>query len=359
MASTRRDFMKDVAGAIAGITTVGTGLVSAPPARAAESRPKATAQGPRLKTIDMHAHVAIPEAMALIGRAKALPAAIMTPAAKMMPARLNVMDEQEIDIEALNISPYWYGADRDLARQITAMQNEKIAELCAARPDRFVGFATVALQDPDLATEQLEAAVKNYGMRGVSVGGSVNGENFSALKFHPFLAKAEELGVLVFIHPTGLPELNKRLGGSGNLSNVIGNPLETAIALAHLIFEGTLDRFPRLKIYAAHGGGYLPSYAGRMDRGCLGSPDQCTVELKKRPTEYLKQIYYDSIVFTSEGLRHLAAEVGATQIFMGTDYPYPWTSTSVDHIRSTKDLSDRERAAILGNNAAGLLGIKV
>jgi aminocarboxymuconate-semialdehyde decarboxylase len=351
--------MKDVAGAMAGIASVSSSFVNASQAQASERSPNAPDKGSRLKTVDMHAHVAIPEAMVLIGRAKALPASIMTPISTMMPARLKVMDEQEIDVEVLNISPYWYAAERDLARQITRIQNEKLAELCAARPDRFVAFASVVLQYPDLAVEQLEEAVKKLGMRGVSIGGSVNGANFSDPKFNPFWAKAEELGILIFIHPTGIPELNKRLSGNGVLNNVIGNPLETAIALAHLIFEGTLDRFPGLKIFAAHGGGYLPSYAARMDHGCLANPDQCTIELKKRPTEYLKQMFYVSIVFTSEGLRHLVAEVGASQVVMGTDYPYPWTKTAVDHIRNTKSLSDNERAAILSNNAARLLGIKV
>jgi hypothetical protein len=113
------------------------------------------------------------------------------------------------------------------------------------------------------------------------------------------------------------------------LENVIGNPLETTIALSHLIFEGTLDAYPGLKICAAHAGGYLPSYAGRSDRGCVTFPARCTKTLKKKPSEYLKQLYYDSMVFTPEGLRHLIAEVGVSQIVMGTDYPFPWTKTAV------------------------------
>ena len=136
-------------------------------------------------------------------------------------------------------------------------------------------------------------------------------------------------------------------------------PLETTIALSHLIFEGTLDRFPGLRILAAHGGGFLPSYAARSDAGCRTFPRQCAPPgtLAKAPTEYLRQLYYDTIVFTPEALRHLAAETGAGQLMMGTDYPFPWTSTSVDHILETPDLSDDDRIAILGGNAATLLGI--
>ena len=163
-----------------------------------------------------------------------------------------------------------------------------------------------------------------------------------------------------FIHPQGTAELESstRLAGNGVLTNTIGNPLETTIALSHLIFEGTLDRFPGLKICAAHGGGYLPSYAARSDAIMTTFPERCTGALKKKPTEYLRQLYFDSIVFTAEALRHLAAETGAGQIVMGTDYPYPWTKTSVDHILNTPGLSDDERIAMLGGTAAKLLGIK-
>src|SRR3989442_1198525 len=207
--------------------------------------------------------------------------------------------------------------------------------------------------------------VKNYGLRGAGIGGSVNGEEISDPKFHPFWAKAEQLGVVVFIHPqgTGAPtDLQNRLKGNGYLDNVIGNPLETTIALSHLIFEGTLDKFPGLRICAAHAGGFLPSYAGRSDHGCFTRPDRCAGgthgPIKKIPSEYLKQIYYDTMVFTPEGVRHLAAEVGASQLLVGTDYPYPWTKTAVDLILNTSGVSDDDRVAMLGGTAMKLLGIK-
>ena len=202
--------------------------------------------------------------------------------------------------------------------------------------------------------------MKQLGLRGALIGGSVNGEELSDPKFHPFWAKAEELGVLIFIHPQGTGELGAsgRLKGNGVLENVIGNPLETTIALSHLIFEGTLDSFPGLKICAAHAGGFLPSYAARSDQGCVTFPGRCTKTLQKKPTEYLRQLYYDSIIFTPEGLRHLIAEVGASQIVLGTDFPFPWTKTAVDHILTTPGLSDTERAAMLGETAEKLLAIK-
>ena len=174
------------------------------------------------------------------------------------------------------------------------MQNEALAEVVARHPDRFAALAAVALQHPELAAEQLDHAVRELGLRGALVGGSVEGLELSDPKFHPFWARAEELGVLIFIHPQGVPEAAARLAGSGGLGNVIGNPLETTIALSHLIFEGTLDRFPALKILAAHGGGYLPSYAARSDAGIRTFPGTYTTPLKKAPTAYLKDLYYDS-----------------------------------------------------------------
>ena len=150
-----------------------------------------------------------------------------------------------------------------------------------------------------------------------------------------------------------------RLAGSGLLTNTIGNPLETAIALSHLIFEGTLDRFPGLKICAVHGGGFLPSYANRSDAVCRTFPEKVGPLPKKNPTSYLKdgQLFFDTIVFTPEGLRHLIAETSPNQIMIGTDYPYGWTSTEVDLVMSTPDLSDEDRIAILGGTACRLLGL--
>ena len=355
--TTRREFVEGAASA-AGIAFVACNLTgAAAPVQAQGRRREVVVNGRQVKTVDVHAHCAVPEAMALLGRKVEPQTLLMSQPAD----RIRAMDEQGIDMEALSINPYWYRADRDVARELIRIQNEKLAEACAANPDRFVAFASAALQYPDLAAEQLEEGVKKYGLRGAGVGGSVAGEDLGDPKFHPFWAKAEQLGVLVFMHPQAdgaAADLKSRLKGSGGLDNTIGNPLETTIALSHLIFEGTLDRFPGLKICAAHGGGYLPSYAARSDAICATFPDRCTKPLRKKPTEYLKQLYFDSLVFTPEALRHLVAEAGSSQIVIGTDYPYPWTKTSVDHILATPGLSDDERVAMLGGTAAKLLGIK-
>jgi len=232
--------------------------------------------------------------------------------------------------------------------------------LSAAYPKRLKAFASLSLQAPDLAVKQLEEAVTGQGLLGAAIGGSVNGEDFYDPKFHPVWARAEELGAVLFIHPQSPPELANRFKGNGWLSNTIGNPLDTTIALQHLIFEGTLDKFPGLKIIAAHGGGYLGSYAPRSDHACFVSPVNCNpdIVLKKKPTEYLNQIYFDALVFTEEALRHLVAQVGASQVVLGTDHPIPWEEHPVDHVMATTTLSVTQRAAILGGNAARLLNIK-
>src|SRR5262247_2503279 len=278
--------------------------------------------GKRIKTVDVHAHCIVPDAAKLINHPLEAPGLLWSNVGD----RLTHMDKSGVDVEALSINPFWYRAERDAAEQLIKVQNETLVEFCAGYPDRFVGFATAALQFPDLAAQQVEHAVKKLGFRGVGVAGSVAGEELANPKFHPFWAKCEELGVLVFMHPLGTRELEPsgRLAGSGLLTNTIGNPLETTIALSHLIFEGTLDRFPGLKICAAHGGGFLPSYSARSDHGCLTFPERCSkTPLKKRPTEYLRDLCFDSLVFTPEALRHLVAECGASQIVMGTAYPYP------------------------------------
>jgi aminocarboxymuconate-semialdehyde decarboxylase len=362
----RRAFLKDVAGA-AGLVFVGcnvAGAAAQTPSRAGAARRPVTVKGKRITTVDIHAHCAVPQANDLLRRVPAAPtttqASLLGLDGDGLAQRLAAMDAQGVDVAVLSINPNWYDADRDLATRVIAIQNEAMASFCGAHVDRFAAFASAALQFPDLAAEQLERAMKQMGFRGVAIGGSVAGAELADPKFHPFFAKAEELGAVVFIHPqgTGSAALADRLKGNGLLGNVIGNPLETTIALSHLIFEGTLDRFPRLKICAAHGGGYLPSYMSRSDHGCTTFPSQCKAGVPKlKPTEYVKRMYYDSLVFTPEALRHLAAEVGADHIVMGTDYPYPWVDAPVDHVLATPGLSDADREAILGGTARRLLGL--
>jgi predicted TIM-barrel fold metal-dependent hydrolase len=328
--TTRRNFLK---GATAtGIAFCSCGMLDAARAQPRAPRLPVKVNGKRVLTVDVHSHCYFHEAINLMGDAadKVLPPVKGVPEHFIViEQRLKEMDAMAIDMEVLSINPFWYGKERDTAAEIVKVQNEKLAELCASRPERFGAFASLTLQFPDLAVQQLETAIKKQGLRGAAIGGSVLGVDFADPKFHPVWANAEELGAVLFIHPQSTPELAKRFKGNGWLSNTIGNPLDTTIALQHLIFEGTLDRFPGLKVLAAHGGGYLGSYAARSDHACFVSPQNCNpnITLKKKPSEYLNQLYFDAMVFTPEGLRHLVAQVGASQVVLGTDHPIPWEST--------------------------------
>src|SRR3984893_378821 len=359
--TTRRGFLKE-AGA-AGIAFCGCGMLGAARAQAPGRRLPVMVKAKQLKTIDVHAHCLFHDAVNLMGdeaRSVFVPVKGAENQYIVVAERLKQMDAMAIDMEVLSINPFWYRKDRDTAAAIVKLQNEKLAQLCASQPERFAAFASLALQYPDLAVRQLDDAVKRLGLRGAAIGGNVLGEDFSDPRFHPVWAKAEELGAVLFIHPQSTPELAKRFAGNGWLSNTIGNPLDTTIALQHLIFEGTLDRFPGLKILAAHGGGYLGSYAARDDHACFVSPQNCNpnITLKKKPSEYLNQLHFDAMVFTPEGLRHLVAQVGASQIVLGTDHPIPWEEHPVDRVFATTTLSDKQKMAILGGNAAHLFGIK-
>jgi len=356
---TRSDFIEDTARAVAGIAFVTCGPQATGDAQAQPRRREVVVNGKRVKTVDVHAHCAVPDAMALMGlQVTGAPNSpnvlVMTQTAD----RLRAMDEQGIDVEALSINPYWYAADRDLAQKLITIQNEKLAEACAANPERFVAFASVALQHPDLAAEQLEDAVKRLGLRGVSIGGHVAGEDLSLPKYDPFWAKAAELGQLVFMHPNGSENIIKpgALGGRGELGNIIGNPLETTYFLSRLIFDGTLDKFPGLRVCGAHAGGYLPSYLGRTDVACdVRANANCAN--KRRPRDYFtRELLVDTMVFSEEGLRHLVAEVGVSQIVYGTDVPYNWPVT-VDLVLNAPFLTDADKEAILSGNLSRLLKI--
>ena len=328
------------------------------PQQQAAARRAVSIAGRRVRVIDVHAHCVIPVSDIVAG----------TPLAgsgggggnnALGPQRLRIMDQQGVDIQALSINGYWwYAADRELATKIVAAQNDGLAKWVAANADRFVAFASVALQHPDLAATQLEHAVKQLGLRGASIGTHVNGEDLSLPKYDPFWAKAEELNVPVFTHPGGAENIVREgaFRGRGDLGNIIGNPLETTYFLTRMIFDGTLDKFPRLRIFASHAGGYLPSYLGRSEAACTVRSNANCANTKK-PSEYLRsQILIDTMIFSEEGLRHLVAELGVGQIVYGTDVPFNWPVT-VDLVLNASFLSNADKEAILGGTLARLLRI--
>jgi aminocarboxymuconate-semialdehyde decarboxylase len=313
----------------------------------------------RIKVIDVHGHFVIPEEIEVVKGTDLARNVNQNGPLIMGDQRLRVIDEQGIDIQVLSHQgAWWYGLDRDVAAKVVKVQNEGLAKWCAAHPDRFIGLASVALQHPELAAQQLDDAVRKLGLKGVGISGHANGEVPSTPKFDPFWAKVQELGVLVFTHPAGADNIIKddAFKGRGDLGNIIGNPLETTMFLSGMIFDGVFDRFPGLKICGAHAGGYLPSYLGRTDVACDVRPNANCAN-KKHPREYFRQqVLVDSMVFTEEGLRHLVAEVGVGQVVYGTDIPFNWP-VGVDLILKAPFLKDPEKEAILSGNLLKLLKI--
>ena len=349
----RRQFFKTLAGATAGMYVMARGGASAA-AQAPPARRQVMVGGRRVRVVDIHQHWDMPLPADLV---KGTPFEQFMEGGSGLDERIPILDKEGIDVGVTGVNDFWWYEtnDRGLARAICNVHNETLSMWNRMHPDRLVGMASVPLQFPDLAAEMLQDAVERLGARGVTIGGHVNGESLTLPKFDPFWGKVAEMGELVFMHPNGSANIIKEggLSGRGGLGNVIGNPLETTVFLSQLIFEGTLDKFPALRVCGAHGAGFLPSYIGRSDFG--GQRGRNAGINKKRPSEYLRsQILADSMVFYEEGLRHLVAEMGASQVVFGTDIPFNWPVT-LDTIVNASVFDNAQKEAILGGNLIKLL----
>jgi aminocarboxymuconate-semialdehyde decarboxylase len=330
---------------------------------------------PSSTTIDVHSHVAVPEAasfvkphleiqsMPLMNFATADTRALnqQQDADRMSrmtkyDERLADLDEMGVDLQVVKPLPpqCYYTLPIEVADKASRMVNDGLAEYVSRRPDRFIAFGTVPLQDGAAAAAELERCVKKLGFKGVQILTNVAGRELSDPAFTPFWAKAEQLGVLVVLHPNGFTHADRL--SRYYFNNIIGNPLDTSIALHYLIFDGVLERHPDLNILAVHGGGYLAAYSGRIDHA-WGARSDCRGTLPKPPTSYLKKVYFDAVVFTPHQLKHLVQVFGADKILMGTDYPYDMAeSDPIAHLVSA-ELDDASVAAIAGGNVRRLLNL--
>ena len=273
-----------------------------------------------------------------------------------MTVRLADMDAAGIDRQVIMPPPpqCTYTIGVELAAKAARIVNEGMAAFVAQRPDRFTALGTVPLQDGAAAAEELEYAMTRLGLKGVQVLTNVAGNELSDPAYARFWAKAEQLGAVVLIHPNGFTEAKRMTRFYFN--NVVGNPLETTMALHYLIFDGVLERHPALKLIAVHGGGYLAAYSGRIDHA-WGARSDARGSLPKPPTTYLKRVFVDSVVFTPHQLRALIEVFGVGHILMGTDYPYDMAdSDPVGHLASA-GLDEASFAAIAGGNSQALFGL--
>jgi aminocarboxymuconate-semialdehyde decarboxylase len=275
--------------------------------------------------------------------------------------RLRDMDKMGVDIQAVCPAPYhfFYFTEPDYGAELAREVNEGIAKIVADTPDRFVGLGSVPLQNADLAVRELDHAVKNLGLRGVEICTNVNGKELTdpSLKLDKFFARCHELGVLIFMHPLGWTQADRLTNHYFN--NVIGNPLDSSVAVSHLIFDGVMQRYPRLKVLVAHGGGFIAHYWARMDHAWRARPDTRTV-IKRPPSTYLEKFYFDTITHDPEMLRRLIDRYGADHVVLGTDYPYDMADDNpLDTVAGVKRLSREDRALVTGGNAARLLKMKL
>ena len=331
---------------------------------------------PKSVTIDAHTHIAIPRAGAFIKphldlstiplahfasqETKDLNAKQETDVFGCMTSydeRFAIMDKMGVDVQLVMPPPpqLYHTVALEYAVPAARMVNEGVAEFVSKHPDRFIPMGTVPMQDGNEAAKELEHVMKTLKFKGVEILTNVHGKELSDPAFAPFWKKAEELGALVAIHPNGFTE-GQRLSRF-YFNNIIGNPFETTLALHYLIFDGVMERHPNLKLFAMHGGGYLGGYSGRIDHA-WGARSDSNVGLPKPPTEYLKRVYIDNVVFTPHQLEALLAVFGADHIIMGTDYPFDMMEYDpIGHVNSVERLDDTARAALCGGNAKKLLGL--
>lgn len=346
-------------------------LICAPPTSSSDSAPVRVARRGKTKVIDIHAHLGVPTAEAMLR-----PYAAQTPAMgfsspdsdavnrelfarigkklSSIGERLVEMDAMGIDVQALSPLPGQtiYAVPPDVGREAAHATNDGIAAAVARHPDRFVGLGVVPLQSPEFAIAELKRCTKELGLRGIEVSSHVNGRELSEAEFRPIFAAAEEMGVLVFLHPLGFTH-GERLRNH-YFNNLLGNPIDSTIAVAHLIFDGVLEQLPGLKVCVAHGGGYAATYWGRLDHAWRVRPD-CRRHISRPPSHYLRKLYFDTLVFDKAQLRFLVESHGADHLCLGTDYPFDMSES--DPIGFHAELSESDQEKVLGATAAALLGM--
>ena len=328
-----------------------------------------------MRTIDVHTHVLTEETMALLRKEAPKIAPRLTPidadSAVLEVAgtpyrpfprggfdleqRFADMDAAEVDVQVLSATPqtYYFDQEASMAAACAALQNDQIAKLVKAHPDRFLGIATLPMQAPQRAADELTRAVRSLGLRGTMIGSNVQGKNLDDPAFEPLWAEAAALGAVVLVHPVNVAGADRLR--SYYLNNLIGNPLDTTIAAASLVFGGVLERHPKLKVLLVHGGGFVPYQAGRWVHGWQVRPEP-KVNVKRSPEPWLDRFYYDTILHAKPQLEFLVSSVGASRVLLGSDYPYDMGTGECARQVKALTISDADKAKVLNGNATALFG---
>ena len=272
--------------------------------------------------------------------------------------RLSIMDSQGVDLQALSPAStyffYWMEAEESL--EYAQWLNNRLAEAAAKHPTRLVALGSVPMHDSTKAVSELERAVTKLGLRGVEIATNINGRYFDDPGFNPFWEAAQALDALIFVHPNQVVGADRMK--EFNLANLIGNPTDTSLAFAKLIFSGVLERYPRLRFLLAHAGGFLPYTWGRLDRG-YRIQDSATAKIPKAPGEYIKLLNFDTITHSAMALEYLVANFGADHVVLGSDYPYDMGDPEPVASLHAAHLDDSSLEQIASTNACKLLGIGI
>ena len=266
--------------------------------------------------------------------------------------RLKAMDARKIAVHALSLMPpmvYW--ADGALGLRLARLVNDAMAQASRIHPDRFVGLATLPLQDPAAAVPEVERAVTELGCRGIYLGTNIRGKELTDPSFLPVFERIDALRVPIFLHPLNV--IGSQRLTNYYLHNLLGNPFDTAVAAANLIFSGLLDRFPKLQVCLPHAGGALPYLIGRLNQGWRVRQECRT--LKKPPSSYLRRFTYDTISHAPESLRYLIKLVGVDRVMMGSDYCFDMGYDRPVKVVTALKLTPADQEKILGGNAMRLL----
>lgn len=318
--------------------------------------------------IDIHGHINIGKPRAIMaakqppkprkGEASGLTDKSRGPILVDVDARLADMDGMGVDMMLLTPSPPngFYRASEELADEVSRVTNDEVAKIVRDHADRFMACGNVALQHVNQACDELGRGMQELGLKGMRVSTNIAGAELGDRRFDPFWARAEREGALIMLHPQGFTEPDRL--DDYFMTNAVGQPLETTLALSQMIFGGVFERFPGLKLCAAHGGGYFPFYLGRFEQS-YRERKECREHISKSPAEFVRQIWFDTVVFRPDAIGYLAGVVGADRIVMGTDSPYDMGEKDpVGLVKAVPNLPESAKAGILGGNAATLLGVQ-